>query len=557
MNNQILLRCDTERMPVVETAIRLFSRIVRERCGSEVVETDDPHVVLDIASGIGAEGFRTEDADGAVRVVGNDERGLLYGVGKLLRNAHYGDGVFSAGDWRGTSVPEKSMRAMYFATHFFNFYHAAPVAEVTRYIEELALWGCNALFVWFDMHHYTGIDAPDAQAMIARLKAFLSAANGAGMGGGLTLLANEAYAGSPEELRADWRAGQNGYHREPGGHYHVELCPSIPAGLDKLLSWRREVFDAFADVDLEYISIWAYDQGGCTCSKCAPWGARGLLKCAPPVAALAKEAWPDTKVILSTWYFDLFTSGEFSGLRAAFAAEKPTWCDCLLCDTHFGHGEWPVEEFGDNTPGALPVVGFPEISMHGMYPWGGYGANPRPGRWQQYWNRVREYLNGSLPYSEGAYEDINKTLILQFEWAPDRPADDIVREYAAFELGHDVAEDAAALCRMLEEDLDHAVVVNADGQKTGADEIIHRLARNEKAESCRDLARAIEDRMRPALRGSWRWRLLRIRAELDALLKASGGKTTDDVEVLFEELIERFSLQDATGAVLPPSRKRM
>ena len=54
---------------------------------------------------------------------------------------------------------------MYFASHFHNFYHDAPVEAVERYVGELALWGINALMVWYDMHHFTGIDDPAAQAM--------------------------------------------------------------------------------------------------------------------------------------------------------------------------------------------------------------------------------------------------------------------------------------------------------------------------------------------------------------------------------------------------------
>jgi len=52
------------------------------------------------------------------------------------------------------------VRAVNFATHFHNFYHDAPVEEVQRYVEELALWGRNVLVARFDMHHDTGIDVP-------------------------------------------------------------------------------------------------------------------------------------------------------------------------------------------------------------------------------------------------------------------------------------------------------------------------------------------------------------------------------------------------------------
>jgi hypothetical protein len=34
----------------------------------------------------------------------------------------------------------------------------------------------------------------------------------------------------------------------------------------------------------------------------------------------------------------------------------------------------------------LPVVGFPEISMYGTFPWGGFGATPLTERAQAHWN---------------------------------------------------------------------------------------------------------------------------------------------------------------------------
>ncbi|MBR3923821.1 MAG: hypothetical protein IKJ45_11960 [Kiritimatiellae bacterium] len=48
------------------------------------------------------------------------------------------------------------------------------------------------------------------------------------------------------------------------GHYHVELCPSKPGAMELLLSWRRQVFEAFGETPPTDITIFPYDQGGCT-----------------------------------------------------------------------------------------------------------------------------------------------------------------------------------------------------------------------------------------------------------------------------------------------------
>ncbi len=129
-------RCHAEYRGIRRCAVRL---------------TTDPSVP--------AEGFRiSSDEDGVIQIAGGDDRGVLYGVGKLLHTSRFGDGEVEFGAWRGTSVPARPIRGMYFATHFGNFYAAAPVEAIERYVEELALWGCNALAVWFDMHTYRGLD---------------------------------------------------------------------------------------------------------------------------------------------------------------------------------------------------------------------------------------------------------------------------------------------------------------------------------------------------------------------------------------------------------------
>ena len=131
--------------PVLRNIPDIFARQVQRRCSARVVSDGPAPFTLELAiePGIGKEGFRIADGQhGGVRIVGNDERGVLYGVGKFLRSSRYERG-FAPGAWRGVSVPEKPLRGIYFATHFYNYYQTAPVEEVERYVEELALWGCQ------------------------------------------------------------------------------------------------------------------------------------------------------------------------------------------------------------------------------------------------------------------------------------------------------------------------------------------------------------------------------------------------------------------------------
>ena len=172
--NTVRVELPQQAGAVMRNLAGVLARQVAQRCdASVVVDGEAPLTVeLAIAPGIGTEGFRIEDRPGGgVKIIGNDTRGLFYGVGKLLRTSRYDRGGFDAGAWRGTSIPEKPVRGIYFATHFHNFYHDAPIDEVQRYVEDVGLWGLNTLIVWYDMHHFSGFDSPEAVDFRKRLKA--------------------------------------------------------------------------------------------------------------------------------------------------------------------------------------------------------------------------------------------------------------------------------------------------------------------------------------------------------------------------------------------------
>lgn len=542
----VAIETTTARTPIVEAAEGLLLRRIEDRTGITPVRGDvcTADILLAIREGLGEEGFRIEGEPGApVRITGNDGRGLIYGVGKFLRDSRLEPGSFTPGGWRGRSVPVRPVRGIYFATHFHNWYHVAPPEDVVRYVEDLALWGCNALVVWFDLAIYKGIDDLAARKMVARLHAILAAAQRVGIRPGLLVLANEGFSSTPVELRATNRKDQNGYFASPAGFYGVEVCPSAPGGMGWLLQRRGEVLDAFGDIAFEYFVIWPYDQGGCTCASCAPWGHNGYLRTAEAVARMARARFPKAKIVLSTWYFDHFIKGEWDGLRAAFADTKPDWVDYLLIDDY---GKFPENPLTLGIPGGFPVVGFAEISMVGMYPWGGFGANPRPRHWQAHHQSTRHLLSGGFPYSEGIYEDLNKVLQLQLGWAPDRDAQDIVREYAAAHLSAEKADDITAAVFMMEELLGIGMKDTPQGPR------FEYWRPPVRAEECRELVKRLDSQLPDSVRRSWRWRILLLRAVLDAELKQSGGKPTAAAAACWRELTDLYHAHHAVGACHPP-----
>ena len=517
---------------------RVFVRQIESRCDAKVVNEGDAPLTVElmIEPGIGDEGFKIADGpSGAIRIIGNDARGVLYGVGQFLHTSTYGSQGFAPSSWRGVSVPKMPVRGIYFATHFQNYYQVAPIEEVTRYVEELSLWGPNSFQVWFGMEEFNGMDDPKAKAMIERLRALLKIVRDLGLDASLVGVCNEGYANSPADLRADSSTVDRAHYGAKMGPriYNLgpELCPNKSGVPELELQYCQEKFEAFEEIGLDYWCIWPYDSGGCTCPECAPWGANGYLQLAEKVARAYRRAFPRGKVILSTWYFDRWGIGEWDGISAKFNAKKPDWVDYIMCDNFEEFPRYPLEH---GAPGGLPMLNFPDISMYGQTPWGGYGANPHPGRLQQRWDETKSKLSGGFPYSEGIYEDINKVICTRLYWEPERPAIEAVKEYAAFEFSPEVADDVAAAVKIFEK--------NHERDKVG-----------ESAVAAFQLLERAEAKMTPQARGSWRWRLFRIRATIDREIYRNGlGQAMDEVfQQACDELTKISHAENAIADIRP------
>jgi hypothetical protein len=529
-----------EPSPVMRNIGRVFVRQIESRSEAKVAKAGDVPltVELSIEPGVGAEGFKIADGpNGTIRIIGNDQRGTLYGVGKFLHTSTYGSQGFTPSAWRGISVPKMPVRGMYLATHMENYYHVAPVEEMTRYMEDLSLWGVNSFLVWFDLEQYNGINDPAAQKLLDRLRVLLKTAKDLGFSVSLGCIANGGYKNSPAELRAeDSTVDRPLYHTKNGPRIYImgpELCPSKPGVPEMEMSYCEEKFAAFKDIGLDYWFITPYDNGGCTCAKCAPWGANGYLRMAEPMAKAYKKAFPNGKVILSTWYFDRWGIGEWDGITAKFNAQKPDWVDYLMADNFEEYPRYPLDH---GVPGGLPLLNFPDISMYGQTPWGGYGANPHPGRLQQRWDETKSKLSGGFPYSEGIYEDINKVICAGLWWEPDRPAIETVKDYAAFEFSPDVADDVAKVVEIFEK--------NHERDKVGPSAV----------EAAR-LVEQIDAQLAPEVKSSWRWRLFCIRAAIDQeIYRNSLGQGRDKVfREACEELTKISHAENAWPGLLRPA----
>lgn len=469
-------------------------------------------------------------------------------AGRFLRSASAG-GEFTPAPECGRFNTAKELCSIYFATHFHNFYHSAPLSQIFEYIEDLALWGMEALAVWFDMHHFTGMQDPDAVALANRLKAILGHAKTIGLKRMMTTLANEGFSTTPDALKATNEV-QNGYYMKPDGFFHTEVCPNTEGGLELILKNRNEMLDVFADVEPDFFTIWPYDQGGCTCEKCAPWGNNGYLKVAKAEAELLKKRFPNTKIILSTWYFGQFYRGntEWDGFYDALYRGELDYADMIMADFPAVYPQYPLTHKTEK-----PLLSFNEFSMYGATPWGGYGSNPMPSHILDQWNDSGSRLSGGMPYSEGIFEDINKAVTLRLFRCEQDPYV-TVREYLRYECGIEEKhlDKGVELIRAMEDGLCR----DTFGFQTAEETItLWNPASAEKAEA---LAHELNETLPLDKRENIKWKQIVIRTEIDAELVRNENRITEKVLDRFDDLDRLYHTGSSkTSAIRPFCRDQI
>ena len=535
---------------LLQRARAILKDRVEARCGRDALHARNIDLAIDGA--LAPEAFRIEDAGDAIRIAGGSARGVLYGIGKFLRTSDYSNG-FAPSSWRGVSEPQGTVRGMYFATHFHNWYHVASEAEIVRYTEDLALWGMNAVMVLFPVINLRGWDDPEAAPAMEMVRRYAKAARDLGLQFG-TFAGNCGFSGTPEHLLATPLADPTGRRGNTG----FPICPSNPEGHALIMENARRLFQQLADVGLDFLCHWPYDEGGCGCSECRPWGSSGYFRLSHGLSRLAREYFPGLKTILSTWAFDTPPEGEWEGISRELARGND-WLDYILADAHEDFPAYPLQ---NGVPGGLPLINFPEISMWGLFPWGGFGATPLPRRFQRLWDQVKSVVSGGFPYSEGIHEDINKAVVAQFYWDRDRTADETLQEYIAYEYAPEATDDVLRLVALLERTHTQSALDGAknalrirreSGSPQGIAEMegVVRLgeasldamgARHEvdleAAEEAQRLAQKITAGLHDWAAQGWRWRMLYLRAVLEQYRLAPDGLQTPEAKVALKELIE-------------------
>jgi hypothetical protein len=230
--------------------------------------------------------------------------------------------------------------------------------------------------------------------------------------------------------------------------------------LDAELAEREEIFSRLKRIDAVFIP--GGDPGDLMPDELFVWSEK--------VAALLHKYHPKAGLWLSPQAF--IPSDEW--LKAFYdnVNREPAWLAGLV------HGPWiktKIPEMRSMIPAKYPLRNYPDIthSINSQYPVPDWDLalakslareciNPRPTQEKQIHNLFAEYFVGSISYSEGINDDVNKFVWSGQEWNPDTPVIETLRDYARLFINPDRADDVAQGIIALERNFANPTAINKE-----------------------------------------------------------------------------------------------
>src|SRR2546422_1906494 len=118
-----------------------------QTCALPILHSEAPDTTIRLTrrSSGAAEGYEILVKGGTVSIAGNDARGVLFGVGRLLRALHMEKGAVTIDDvWSESSAPKYALRGHQLGYRpKTNSYDGWTVSLWEQYIRDLAVFGTN------------------------------------------------------------------------------------------------------------------------------------------------------------------------------------------------------------------------------------------------------------------------------------------------------------------------------------------------------------------------------------------------------------------------------
>ena len=128
-----------------EKQAEIFRRKISERIPAQFGR-EGMQVTFRVDASLGeSESYEILHIQDGYEIIGADILGLSHGIGKFLHTAKWSESDFVPSPPSGLHKPACTFRAMYFSVHNYNWYHTATTEELEEYLEEMVLWGYNAI----------------------------------------------------------------------------------------------------------------------------------------------------------------------------------------------------------------------------------------------------------------------------------------------------------------------------------------------------------------------------------------------------------------------------
>ena len=364
-----------------------------------------------------------------VLVVGRDTRGLLFGVGGLLRKLEFGrQAVAVPASLKVATAPKYPLRGFQLGYRpKVNAYDAWTVQQFDQYIRELALFGSNS------------IELLPPHTDDARTNALMKIPPPEMM---------ERLADVVDSYGLDvWLWLPN-----MGKDYATE------AGITRELKEREDVFRRLKRLD--HILIPGGDPGFLEPDIFFAWADR--------LAGLLKRHHPNAKIWVSPQAFE--PTDKWLESFYQHVNRKPAWLGGIV------FAPWvrtPLPQMRQIVDRSIPIRDYPDIThnLQCQYPvpdWDLAFAltlhrecyNPRPMAMKTIQNRFGPLTCGAVAYSEGINDDVNKFVWSDQQWDPRISVVETLRDYGRLFIDSTRADEIAQALLALEENWRGPLAIN-------------------------------------------------------------------------------------------------
>ncbi|OOG72782.1 hypothetical protein [Algoriphagus sp. A40] len=489
--------------------IQVFQEEVEKRSGKMIQQSKKldmtlPQIVLIMEKGveelpeslanplndlenINPEGYRIVmlPLEQKVIIQAKTKRGALYGVGKLLRKMKMGpDEVLIPENLTMASSPQYEIRGHQLGYRpKTNSYDAWSVAQFDQYIRDLAIFGANSIEI---MPPRTDDDFTSKHMQLPAID----------------MIREQSRICDKYDLDV-WM-----WYPNLGKDYRH------PDSLKREIEERHEVFSSVPRLD--HLFIPGGDPGDLEPDVLFEWMEQ--------VADILHEHHPNAKIWISPQVFR--PTKEWFDIFFAQVNKKPKWLGGVV------FGPWvklPIDEIRERLDREIPIRRYPDIthSLSSQYPiprwdlaWaitlGRECINPRPSDEKMIHNALDQYANGSISYSEGTNDDLNKFIWSDQDWDPEIPEIETLRDYARYFIDSDQAEELAQGFVALEENLRGPLLTNT------------------KVTTTLQQWQDIDQKSNPEVKKNFRFQMGLIRAYYDAYVQK---------RLVFEKWLEQSALE--------------